>query len=122
MKKIIVLISMLVALNGCIPVLIGAGVVTGYAVSSDAAIGNVKMDYRGLWDVCLAKLENLEAEIVQSDQSKGLIKARIGEYNISVKINNINLDTQRLKVSARRTFMPKPQYAQKVFLKIIEDF
>ncbi len=121
MKKIIVLILSAVVISGCIPVLIGAGVVTGYAISSDAAIGNVKIDYRTLWDICLAKLESLEAEVLQSDQSQGLIKARIGEHSISVKIKNISLGTQRLKVSARIYLMPKPQFAQKIFYKIIED-
>jgi hypothetical protein len=121
MNKIPFFLVVVILVTGCVPVLLGAGVATGYAISSDAAIGNVQSDYRTLWDQCLSKLTILEAEILTSDQSRGLIQGKIGEYNISVKIKNINDQTQRLKVSARKYLMPKPQYAQKIFFNIIED-
>tara|TARA_B100000315_G_C14539493_1_gene570143 strand:- start:616 stop:984 length:369 start_codon:yes stop_codon:yes gene_type:complete len=121
MKKIIFLALVPLVLAGCIPLIIGFGVLTGYGLSSDSAIGNVKVEYRVLWDLCVDKLEVLEAEMLQSDESRGLIKARISDNDVTIKIKNISLETQRLKVSARRIMMPKPQFAQKIFYKIIED-
>jgi len=121
MKKIIGLISGLLLITGCVPVLIGAGVATGYSLSSDNASGNVNVEYRVLWDMCLDKLEAMEAEILVSNESKGVIKAKLSEHSIAIKINSISLDTQRLKVSARQLLMPKAQFAQKIFLKLISD-
>jgi len=100
----------------------GAGVAAGYAFSNDSAIGNVKEEYRILWDLCMDKLESMDAEIHVSNESKGIVKALISENNVSIKIDTINAKTQRLKVSARRYFLPKAQFAQKVFFKVIEDF
>ena len=121
MKKIIGLILGLVLVVGCIPVLIGAGIVTGYSLSNATASGNVNVEYRVLWDICLDKLESMEAEILVSNESKGVIKANLSEHGIAVKISSISTDTQRLKVSARQLLMPKAQFAQKIFLKLISD-
>ena len=121
MKKIIVLILGLSLTAGCIPVLIGAGVVTGYSLSNATASGNVKAEYRVLWDLCLDKLETMEAEILVSNESRGVIKAKLSEHKIALKIDSISVDTQRLKVSARQLLMPKAQFAQQIFLKIISD-
>ena len=121
MKKIIGLILSLLLITGCIPVLIGAGVVTGYSLSNANASGNVRVEYRVLWDMCLDKLEVMEAEILVSNESKGIIKARISEHKVAIKIDSVGVDTQRLKVSARQLLMPKAQFAQKIFLKLISD-
>lgn len=121
MKNLIGISCGMLFLAGCVPLLIGtAGAVTGYALSSDSAIGNVKASYRSLWDICLDALRKLEAEIVQSDESQGLIKARLSEHDVSIKIKNIDSDTQRLKISARKLLLPKPQFAQKIFFTIVE--
>jgi hypothetical protein len=108
-------------LYGCAPVLLGVGVVTGYTLSGDSAIGNVKAEYRVLWDVCMDKLQSMESEVVYSDESKGVIKARVADNSVVVKINTVNSENQKLRVSARKFFLPKPQFAQKVFLKIVES-
>jgi len=122
MKKIIGLILGLLLITGCVvPVLIGVGVVTGYSLSNATASGNVNVEYRILWDMCLDKLETMEAEILVSNESKGIIKAKLSEHSIAIKIDSINLETQRLKVSARQLLMPKSQFAQKIFLKLISD-
>jgi len=121
MKKIISLALSLLVITGCIPVLIGAGLVTGYSLSNSTASGNVKTEYRVLWDLCLDELDVMEAEILVSNESRGIIKAKLSEHKIAIKIDSISLETQRLKVSARQLLMPKAQFAQKIFLKLISD-
>ncbi|MCK4912397.1 MAG: hypothetical protein KAS05_01600 [Candidatus Omnitrophica bacterium] len=121
MKKIIGLILSVLLITGCVPVLIGAGLVTGYSLSNSTASGNVETEYRVLWDLCLDELETMDAEILLSDESKGVIKAKLSEHKVVVKISSINMDTQRLRVSARQLLMPKAQFAQKIFLKLITD-
>ena len=121
MKKVFIAVISILFLNGCIPVLLGLGALGGYALSTDSAVGNVSTEYRILWDICLDKLQTMEAEILRTDESAGLIKSRISEHDVTIKLKNINPETQRLKVSARRNLLPKPQFSQKVFFKIIED-
>ncbi len=121
MRKIISLIIGLFLITGCIPVFIGAGIVTGYSLGNASASGNVKVEYRVLWDLCLDVLTTMEAEILSSDESKGLIKAKLSEHSLTVKINSIGADSQRLKVTARQYLMPKAQFAQKVFVKLVAD-
>ena len=122
MKKLSLLAAGLILLNGCIPVLIaGAGILTGFALGNDSATGNVKTEYRVLWDLCVDKMETLEAEVLQINESKGIIKAIISENSVTIRIDTINADTQRLKVCARKMCLPKPQFAQKIFFKIIDD-
>ncbi|MCM8830886.1 MAG: DUF3568 domain-containing protein [Candidatus Omnitrophica bacterium] len=107
--------------SGCVPILVGtAGLATGYTLSNDAAIGNIKSDYHTLWKVCNEVLEDLDADINETKESAGLIKAVISEHAVKIKIDTILSDTQRLKISARKNLLPKPQFAQKIFLQIVE--
>lgn len=123
-KKIFYLSTLLFFLctvSACVPVLVGTGVVAGYTLSNDSAIGEVKCDYRTLWDVSMDKLENLKAEILTSNESKGLIKAKVSDNDVTIKINTVNSSMQKLKISARKYLLPKPQFAQKIFVKIVQD-
>ena len=121
MKKVLVAVLGLVLTGGCVPLMVGAGVVAGYTLTGDSASGNIDIEYRVLWDLCIEKMEDMEAEVLVANESKGVIKARISENDVVVSINTISLETQRLKVSARRFFLPKPQHAQKVFHRIVKD-
>jgi hypothetical protein len=108
-------------LSACVPVLIGTGVVAGYTLSNDSAIGEIKCDYRTLWDVTMDKLETMKAEISSADESKGLIQAKVYDNDVTVKINMVTSSMQKLKISARKYLLPKPQTAQKIFVKIVQD-
>lgn len=108
-------------IQGCAPVLIGAGAAAGYTLSNDAVIGNLKSEYRDLWDICMDTLKNMESEIEYANESKGLIKAKTSEYGVTVKINSIDVNTQKLKVTARKNLLPQPHFAQKIFLKIRDE-
>jgi len=119
-RKLIFLLG-LIFITGCVPVLIGTGVIGGYLLSNDSAIGKIKIGYSQLWDICIEKLEEMEAEITQTDESKGIIQAKILENFITIKIDSLIPKTQRLKVSVRKYLLPQPQFAQKVFFEIAKD-
>ena len=119
MKKYI-LLCLSVILTGCVPVLIGGALVTGYAVSNDAGIGNVKTEYRRLWDVSRDVLYEERAYIIESDETRGIIKAKIFDYNVVIRIRKITDQEQRLKVAARKYLLPQPKFAQSIFVKIIK--
>lgn len=108
--------------GGCVPVLVGAGVATGYMVSNDSAAGNVTASYRDVWDITLDVLNAQEAEVISAVESRGMIKALLADdVGVTVKITTVDPDTQRVKVSARKCYLPKPEFAQKVFFKIINE-
>jgi hypothetical protein len=121
MQRLIVFCIGLVFTLGCVPLLVGTGIVTGYVLSNDSAIGNVKIEYRTLWDLCIEKLQDMEAQILETNESKGIIKAKIYENNITIRIDSISSKTQRLKIAVRKYFLPQPQFAQKIFFKILEE-
>lgn len=121
MKKISFAILGLVLMAGCVPAIIAGGLVVGYSLSSDSASGNVKAEYRELWDICLERLATMDAELISANESKGIIKAKISDNSLTLRIDTINSMTQRLRVSSRRYLLPRPQYAQQVFFKIVED-
>ncbi len=122
MKKFFIYCSILCLLSGCLPILIGVGIagVTGYAIVGDSAKGNVEGEYRELWDASLKTLKEMKAGVYLADESKGRIKARVNGYNVALKINIINPGIQRLKVSAQKLLLPKPQFAQEIFQNIVQ--
>ena len=123
MVKIIPALVASLLLTGCVPVLIGAGVVTGYVLSNDAVSGTVNIMYRDLWDLCIEQLETQGAEIYEATESAGVIKSRIGDINVAVKITTVSEGVQRLKISARKfvNLVPKPYVAQDIFFNITKE-
>ncbi|MDP2923813.1 MAG: hypothetical protein Q8O30_08890 [Candidatus Omnitrophota bacterium] len=121
MKKSIFLIILISLICGCVPVLIGTGLVVGYTLSSDSAIGEIKTEYRSLWDMSIKTIKEMKAENLNANESKGLIQVKISEHDITIKINQITEQVQKLKVSARKYLLPKPYFAQKIFVKIVEE-
>lgn len=125
MKKniLIILCIILIISTGCVPVLIGgAGIVTGYMMSNDSAIGDVRVSYRELWDISIEVLQNSDKiEIIETNESKGRIKIKMDGVDLTVKINTLDSENQQLKVSARKYMLPKPKYAQKIFFNIVKE-
>jgi len=105
---------------GCVPILIGGGLLTGYALSNNSASGKVNIGYHDLWINCLDKLEAQRIEIIEAKESNGIIKAQMSDVNITVRINSLSSGTQELKVSARKYLLPKPHIAQDIFFKIVK--
>ena len=119
--KVLYLIAGLFVISGCVPVILGAGVVTGYALSNDSAMGNVKVSYHDLWIACKDTLVSERANIISAKESSGTIKAKLFDTDIAVKIDSLSDEVQRLKVSVRKYFIPKPYVAQSIFSKITKS-
>ena len=121
MKISSMLLIMAVLVSGCVPLILGAGLVTGYMLSNDYALGTVKTDYRTLWDVSLDTVSTAEFNILEADESKGTIKMKDSDVDVTLKISSLGVDEQRLKIAARKYLIPQPAYAQKVFFRIIRE-
>ena len=119
--KFLCFILSLFVVSGCIPVILGAGVVTGYALSNDSAMGNINVGYHDLWVACKDILDSERADIIDAKESSGVIKAKISDVNFTLKIDSLSDDVQRLKISARKYLVPKPYVAQDIFAKIAKS-
>ena len=91
-------------------------------IKINSAIGKVASDYQFLWANCLDTLKDANVEIINSDESAGIITAKIEANDLTITIIPIDLKTQTLKVTARKYLIPKPAVAQKIFLDIARDF
>lgn len=119
-KVLCFLISCSLFFSGCVPALIGAGALGGYALSTDTASGRVSVSYRRLWDLCIDVLKENDAEFLVTNEARGHIKALVYEHSVTVRIDSITQNSQRLRVAARRYFLPRPQFAQEIFFEIVE--
>ncbi|MCF7916795.1 MAG: hypothetical protein K9L61_03365 [Candidatus Omnitrophica bacterium] len=120
-KAVFLSLGLIFLFTGCIPVLIGVGAAGGYAVSNDAAIGKVSVEYKVLWDLCVDILEEKGANFLAKDQSRGYIKALVSEHAVSIRIYSLSSEDQKLKVAARRYYLPKPLFAQDIYVEIVKE-
>ena len=108
--------------GGCIPFLIGAGVVTGYVAFKDSAAGNLDTTFDDLWSASVSVLEREVDEIILEDTATGLIKAQKGPNEISVRIIEFTPYAYKLKVTARRQYaLANLELAQDIFTRIVRQ-
>ena len=110
-----------VLLTGCVPLLIGAGIVTGFLVTKDTVSGNFEVSSDKLWQTSLAVMEE-KTDIVEQDQTRGYIKGKINKDEIVVKIKELTETSQNLRVTARKAFaLANLTLAQEIFSKIVRN-
>lgn len=125
LKNIFYLSLGLILTSGCAaPLLVGVAAgagAAGYAVIGDSAKGNIDCEYRDLWDTTLKVLKDRKSGIYVTNESKGIVKAKVSGNSVAVKINTVSPGVQYLKVSAQKFLMPKPQFAQEIFQTIVNE-
>jgi hypothetical protein len=110
-----------VFLSGCVPLLIGAGIVTGYLATKDTVSGNLEVSYDKLWETALTAVAE-KAEIVEQDKQLGLIRAVVNKDEIVVKIKELTETSQNLRVTARKALaLANLNLAQEIFTKIVRN-
>ncbi len=110
-----------VSFIGCVPVLIGTGVVTGYLATKDSVSGNIETSFDKLWEVSL-RVVSKRAEITDKDKDLGLIKAKKGKDQITIKIKELTEHSYNLKVTCRKALaLANLKLAQEIFTKIVRN-
>ena len=110
-----------VILSGCVPLLIGAGVVTGFLVTKDTVSGNFEVSYDKLWTTALAAVDE-KGDIFEQDKQAGIIKAKSNKDEIVVKMKELTETSQNLRVTARKALaLANLALAQEVFTKIVRN-
>ncbi len=123
LKIVIVMCLFLLSLvcSGCVPLLVGAAGVGGYAISRDTIQTETDKDYDSLWASALSVVK-ARGEISVEDTAEGYLEANIGSSRLIVELTKLTKTTSRLKVSARNQFkLPDVDLAQEIFVKIFEE-
>lgn len=103
--------------SGCIPVIIGTAAAGGYVASNDAADAFLECSYEQAWESAYGTLSEL-GKITYFKQSSGVMKGLVDNAVVRVRIISSNAASQRVVVSARKTMLPAPKIAQRLFLAI----
>jgi len=105
--------------SGCVPVLIGTGLVTGYVAIRDTASGNLEASFDELWSTSLRVIAE-KGEIIDQNQDTGMIKAKYEKNDIAVRIKELTKHSYNLKVTCRKFIMvANLNLAQELFTEII---
>lgn len=111
---------LLASLCGCAAVLIGAGAVGGYAIAKDSVSGEIDTSFQQVWAQSIKVAEDMGA-VTSQDKKQGRIEAEISMSRVWITIDELNKDTARLIVGARKNLLPNLNLANKVFLKIYKS-
>jgi hypothetical protein len=105
---------------GCVPLIIGGvGVLGGYAISQDTIAADTSKDIEKLWQVS-KDVASVMGLIKTADESTKTLQANIYSSVVIVRVEKVTDATNRIKVKARKYFLPNIGLAQKVFVKIMQ--
>jgi hypothetical protein len=110
------------SITGCAPLLVGAvvGGVGGYAISKDTMQGESDTPYDTLWDAA-ERVGKIRGKLKREDMSRGTIELEADASRVTIQLVRLTRATTRLKVSARKYYMPNLKLAQDIFMKIMEE-
>ena len=110
-----------VTASGCIYLVVGGiGALGGYVISPDTVEGIVHADEKELWD----KANNVLAimgSIDEVNEEGGVILANVAGAKVSVVMLPYDEDSMKIRVKARKAFLPKISTAQDVYVKIMSE-
>ncbi|MFA6216792.1 MAG: DUF3568 family protein [Candidatus Omnitrophota bacterium] len=126
MKKLAVFCVMIsflfISITGCAPLIVGAvvGGVGGYAISKDTMQGESDTPYDTLW-AAAERISKIRGKLKREDMNRGVIELEADSSRVSITLVRLTRATTRLKVSARKYYMPNLKLAQDIFMKIMEE-
>lgn len=105
-------------LGGCPLILVGAGMAGGYAISKDAVRNTYDLPREAIYRASLSAIKEMGQAQVE-DAKHGLIRAKVGDVNVTITVKPVTKRAVELKVKARNALlMPSPDIAQEVYNKI----
>lgn len=108
--------------SGCVMLAVGAaGVVGGYVISPDTVEGSIARSLEETW-MSAQEITGIMGKIVEENANLGVLVAEISAARVTVTLVAINASTTKLTVKARKSFMPKIDLAQDVYIKIVNSF
>jgi len=114
-------LPLIISLTGCVYLFVGGvGALGGYAISSDTVEGLTDTDEMSVWDSTI-EIISIMGLIERQDEQAGEIRARVTGANVTIHILGLNDSTTKVRVKARKSFLPRPKIAQDVFVKIMSN-
>jgi hypothetical protein len=123
-KTLALILTVLLAFSagGCVVLAVGAaGVVGGYVISPDTVEGSVARSIEETWDAA-KEITGIMGKVVEENNQQGLVVAEINATRVTITMLSINATTTKITIKARKSFMPKIDVAQDVYIKIVNSF
>ena len=115
----ILAISLLLTAPGCVFVVLGSvAAVGGYVISPDTVEGLTKKSEKAVWNSAVEIL-SIMGKVTEQYQEKGMVVAQVSGATVTVTVYSMTEKTVKLRVKARKSFLPKIGMAQDVFTKIM---
>jgi len=110
-----------VPLSGCVFLVVGGvGALGGYAVSRDTFEGVSSKGQEEL-ESAAHKVLSIMGTIIDEEPKEGEIQAIVDGTHVTVDVIQVNLTTSKLRVKARKDFLPRIAVAQEVYTKIMNQ-
>ena len=108
------------ALGGCALLLVGTGVVGGYAISKDSIRNQFELPRDQVFRQSAAVAHAIGFVTVE-DSERGLLKLKIGDTTVTITVKPMTKHSVELSVQARnQVLLPQVDVAQTVYNKITE--
>jgi N-acetylglucosamine kinase-like BadF-type ATPase len=108
--------------SGCVMLAVGAaGVVGGYVISPDTVEGSIARSMDETW-MAVQEITGIMGRIVEENANQGVLVSEIAAARVTVTLVAVNSTTTKITVKARKSFMPKIDLAQDVYIKIVNSF
>ena len=115
----VLLIPLLCSLSGCIYLVVGGiGAVGGYIVSPDTVEGITDNDASEVWDTAVETI-SIMGLIDEKNEAGGMILASVHGARITITVTSLSQTTTKVRVKARKAYLPRISLAQDVFVKIM---
>jgi hypothetical protein len=109
------------SLSSCIYIVVGTvGALGGYMISPDTVEGITANDKDSLWDAAV-NVVSIMGIIEEQEKSSGIMIAKVSGTKVTITITPLNQSTVKLSVKARKSYLPKSQVAQDIFVKIMSQ-
>ena len=108
-------------LQGCAALLIGtAGVIGGVAISEDTVQSDMDATFDQVWNNTLNEIEKMGGTVKLKEKFRGVIEARARSSNIRIELERITDKTIRIRVKARKNYLPNIKLAHELSARIIK--
>lgn len=120
MKLWVFILFCLFIFSGCVPLLIGVGAVGGYAISKDTLQAEIDARFSDTYRASEDVLLEMDAEMKYQDSHAGRLEASLSGSLVKIRIESLTDSAQRIRVSARKMFLPDMNLANRILVKIIK--
>ncbi len=103
---------------GCVFVAVGSAVLGGYVISPDTVEGLTSHSEKAVWH-SMIEILSIMGRVTEQYEEKGMAVAQISGATVTVTVYSMTEKTVKLRVKARKSFLPKIAIAQDVFVKIM---